>query len=587
LATKIQRNPVKQKGKKMSTPLTKSHFQSICIPVQEIEQKEELGAGSFGTVYLGKWQHMDVAIKELASKRLPEKAQEEFEQESLVMKDLRHDNIVLLYGVCVDSKNCLIMQYCSNGSLYHLLQSRQEIALLKRIEWALEIAKGLSYLHNRKPTILHRDLKSLNILIDKHLNAKIADFGLSKVKISSSAASTLKGKMIGTIRWMAPEIMEAETGTTYTKAADIYSYGMIAWELATRTIPYEEVAKETLFMMKILQGKREELPPNTPPALTKVVTGCWKQNPQERLPLDAVIKTLENEQPTPSTPSPHYGGGLGSASPSPSYHSDVYGGGLGSVPMSLSSQPNDPLPEIKNLNVAPPKPTTPSPKATPKPSAKPISKESTLPSMAFGKAKWEKYFGDIGVEPPLPPNIEEILNSPCIFWSGKKVRDTHLLVLVPEKVNGRPFHLDSLAELIKSPKSGHKTKYDYYNSDVKKELGTKSLGSHWALMTKDVIPNSTNKTYDDQKALVQKHAQSSKIPYELPKALEAATAILMHHVETGERLYENIFTRCQEKVDNNQWPAAIGGFAAGGLSVLNDWLVYYYYYYGLGCCRRV
>jgi hypothetical protein len=192
--------------------------------------------------------------------------------------------------------------------------------------------------------------------------------------------------------------------------------------------------------------------------------------------------------------------------------------------------------------------------------------------MAFGKAKWEKYFGDIGVEPPLPKDIVEILNSNCIFWTGQKVRDTHLLVLIPEKVNGKAFHLDSLSELIKSPKSGHKTKYNYYDDYVKKELGTQSQGSHWVLMTKDVIPDSRNKKYDDQKALVQMHAQSSQIPYELPKALEAATAILMHHVETGERLCSDdpwTYTRCQEKVNNNQWPAAIGGFSSGGLRVSN------------------
>jgi tetratricopeptide (TPR) repeat protein len=228
-------------------------------------------------------------------------------------------------------------------------------------------------------------------------------------------------------------------------------------------------------------------------------------------------------------------------------------------------------------------PTTQTPQVYSSPPVKPISKEVPLPSMAFGKAKWEKYFGDIGVEPPLPPNIEEILNSSCIFWSGKKVRDTHLLVLVPEKVNGRPFHLDSLAELIKSPKSGHKTEYRYYNSDVKKELGTKSLGSYWVLMTREVIPDSTHKSYEDQKALVQQYAQKSKIPYEFPKALEAATAILMHHVETGERLYPNIWTRCQEKVCNNQWPAAIGGFSSGGLSLRYYWLDDFY---GLCACRK-
>jgi predicted GTPase len=206
----------------------------------------------------------------------------------------------------------------------------------------------------------------------------------------------------------------------------------------------------------------------------------------------------------------------------------------------------------------------------------------------FGKAKWEKYFGDIGVEPSLPANIEQILNSPCPFHkdTGKKVRETHLLVLVPEKVNGKSFCLDSLSDLIKSPKSGHQTQYRYYDSDVKKELGTQSMTSHWALMTRDVIPDSRSKTYEDQKALVQKHAQSSQIPYELPKALEAATVILMHHVETGERLYPDsplTYTRCQEKVNNNQWPAAIGGFSSGGLRVnyrCHDDLS------GVGACRK-
>jgi hypothetical protein len=211
--------------------------------------------------------------------------------------------------------------------------------------------------------------------------------------------------------------------------------------------------------------------------------------------------------------------------------------------------------------------------------------------MAFGKAKWAKYFGDIGVEPPLPPNIEEILGIPCIFWPDKKVRDTHLLVLIPQTVNGKAFHLDSLAELIQSPKSGHKTEYSYYWDKIKKELGTKSLGSHWVLMTRDVIPESRSKTCEDQKALVQKHAQSSKIPYELPKALEAATAILAHHVETGERLYGDnpaTWTRCQERVSDG-WPVAIGGFSSGGLSVSLSRSFYWVGHpvHGSGCLREV
>ncbi|MCB1075772.1 MAG: hypothetical protein KDK59_09620, partial [Simkania sp.] len=212
--------------------------------------------------------------------------------------------------------------------------------------------------------------------------------------------------------------------------------------------------------------------------------------------------------------------------------------------------------------------------------------KGAIPEMAFGKAKWEKYFGDIGAEPPLPPNIDEILSSPCPFWPEKKVRETHLLVLVPQTVNGRPFCLNSLSELITSPKTGNKTQYYYYDNYVKNELGAKSASSHWVLMTRDVIPDSRSKTYVDQKKLIQSHAQKTNIPYEMPLALDATTAILVHYVETRERIYTDnptTYTRCQEKVNNNQWPAAIGSFAAGGLSVssLARWCDH-----GVGCVRK-
>lgn len=224
-----------------------------------------------------------------------------------------------------------------------------------------------------------------------------------------------------------------------------------------------------------------------------------------------------------------------------------------------------------------------------------ITHSSPVHEMAFGKAKWQKYFGDIGLEPPLPPNINQILKNPCPFWSGRRVEETHLLVLIPNVVNKKPFTLNILEKLIQKPKTGNKTQYRYYSNYVKKELGKKSESSHWILMTRDVIPDSRNKTYDDQKALVASHAKKSGIAYELPMALEATTAILMHYVETGKALYTDhqlgsqlTYTICQEKVYNNQWPVAIGGFSSGGLSV--DYDNYHWgsaYDFGVGCCRLV
>ena len=159
--------------------------------------------------------------------------------------------------------------------------------------------------------------------------------------------------------------------------------------------------------------------------------------------------------------------------------------------------------------------------------------------MAFGAKDWETYFGKkAGEEPPLPVGIDTILDSRCPFWPRKKVRDTHLLVLVPETVDGKPFTLNLLGELIQSPKAGsYGTKYRCYDDAVKQALGNLSSSrSYWVLMTRDVLPNSRGKTYEDQKKLVAEHAQRESLPYEIPRALEAATAILLHHARTGERL---------------------------------------------------
>jgi energy-coupling factor transporter ATP-binding protein EcfA2 len=198
----------------------------------------------------------------------------------------------------------------------------------------------------------------------------------------------------------------------------------------------------------------------------------------------------------------------------------------------------------------------------------------TALSMAFGPQEWSKYYGKVEKVPPLPTDIEATLDAPCPFWPDRKVRDTHLLVLLPATVDGKPFTLNLLSELIKSPKSGeHKTQYGWYDSGLREKIGAVSpAASYWLLMTRDVLPESRNKTYADQKELVAGHAMRTGLPYELPKALEAATAILTHYVRNGERLYSTnpwTYTRCQEWVlyQSNKYPAVVGGFESSSLGV--------------------
>jgi hypothetical protein len=196
------------------------------------------------------------------------------------------------------------------------------------------------------------------------------------------------------------------------------------------------------------------------------------------------------------------------------------------------------------------------------------SGKSSLPAMTFGKALWEKYIGDVGVEPPLPADIDQILDAPCPFWPGKKVSETHVLVLIPQTVNEKPLNLKLLGELVQKPLQGNTTKYNYL--DLGKYIDPAAPKSHWALMTRDVIEGTRSKSYSSQQALITRYSQQTKAAYEVPTVLDAAVCIFMEYVRTGTRLYSDsprTYTRCQEKYDPKWQQLVVGGFSAAGLRV--------------------
>jgi hypothetical protein len=190
----------------------------------------------------------------------------------------------------------------------------------------------------------------------------------------------------------------------------------------------------------------------------------------------------------------------------------------------------------------------------------------------FGREAWARYLGDVGVEPPLPSDIDVILNSACPFWLGSKVKDTHLLVLVPAKVRDRPFTLDLLAYLAKNPYGGgHSMRCCYKSNAVKEEFGSQpsSCNAYWILVTKSVIPDSQCKTVEEQESLIADYSRKTGFNYALPSPLEAATAILSHYVRSGERICPDsprMYTRCAGKVDYI-YPVYMGLFSLEGLTI--------------------
>lgn len=198
---------------------------------------------------------------------------------------------------------------------------------------------------------------------------------------------------------------------------------------------------------------------------------------------------------------------------------------------------------------------------------------NTVPEMAFGKAQWETYFGDIGEEPPLPSNIQTILNQPCPIFTGAKISESHILTLIPRTVNGEPLTIRSLGELVKNPREGSSTQYRSISNRILEEHGDcPTEHSHWVLMTKTVLPTMKD-YYKDNEDLIADIARHTGNSYVIPKLLEAAISVLMHHVRTGERLlsWPSTYIHCQEQADGFQ--TRIGDFSLAGLDVGSNSLI--------------
>jgi len=270
---------------------------SYQIDYRELNFGRELGRGGFGVVHQGTWRkHTDVAIKQLLSDAISAEANEEFDTESQVMARLRSPHIVQFYGYCLNPRHCIVMEYMPNGSLYSVLKNiKQPLDWTIRVRIAIDMACGLAFLHQEH--IVHRDIKSLNVLLDQSYRAKLTDFGLSKVKIetkSQSMANQTSEDAVGTIAWMAPELFERRA--IYTQKSDIYSLGVTLWELVSRKIPFADASNPSLIPSWVSKGEREDIPKDCPAKLASLIAACWEASPGKRPDADTVVTYLKSDK---------------------------------------------------------------------------------------------------------------------------------------------------------------------------------------------------------------------------------------------------------------------------------------------------
>ncbi|CAJ1074792.1 mitogen-activated protein kinase kinase kinase 9 [Xyrichtys novacula] len=265
------------------------------IDFSELTLEEIIGVGGFGKVYRAVWRGSEVAVK--AARRDPdedpEQTLESVRQEAKLFAMLNHPNIMALLGVCLQEPNlCLVMEYARGGPLNRALAGKR-IPPCTLVDWAVQIARGMLYLHSQAIVpIIHRDLKSSNILILERVEMedlnnktlKITDFGLAR-----EWHRTTKMSAAGTYAWMAPEVIRS---STFSKGSDIWSYGVLLWELLTGEVPFRGIDGLAVAYGVAMNKLALPIPSTCPEPFARLMEECWSSDPHSRPQFTAILDQL-------------------------------------------------------------------------------------------------------------------------------------------------------------------------------------------------------------------------------------------------------------------------------------------------------
>ncbi|KAK9814855.1 hypothetical protein WJX73_000289 [Symbiochloris irregularis] len=289
------------------------------VDYKDLDVQDQIGEGSFGRVYLAKWRETTVAVKVLAGAApSPDDGEEEqrqhrrlldsLEKEASMMAQMRHPNVVLYLGLCLEPP-CVVTEYCARGSLSDVLKrAANNSTMASQLDWsrrlnmALDAAKGMHYLHQSNPPVIHRDLKSPNLLVDRHWRVRVCDFNLSRVMEQTAVLSSMAAS---NPRWLAPEILG---GRGYTFSSDVYSFGIILWELITWRLPWHDCGPWQVVALVTEGHQRPDVPTREASrgtgfegydAYCSLMRDCWAQEATDRPTFEEVIvrmrKLLEEE----------------------------------------------------------------------------------------------------------------------------------------------------------------------------------------------------------------------------------------------------------------------------------------------------
>lgn len=251
----------------------------VQIDFEDLEFFEKCGGGAFGSVYRARWKSQDkeVAVKKILS----------LGKEASILSMLSHKHIIKFYGAVNSQPNfCLVTEYAANGCLYdHLTNNKLNFDQI--LQWSTEIALGINYLHNEAPVkVIHRDLKSKNVVICSDLTVKICDFGTSRF-----LNNTTKMSLVGTYPWMAPEVIQS---LPISEASDTFSYAVVLWEMLTQEVPFKGLLGVQVAWVVVQEEERLTIPSSCPEKFAKLMKKCWLTEPKERPNFNEILSELKS-----------------------------------------------------------------------------------------------------------------------------------------------------------------------------------------------------------------------------------------------------------------------------------------------------
>ena len=278
------------------------------IQPYDLQTLNLIGLGATSEVYLGKYKGSEVAIKKIKLKEINDDFYKEYQNELSILTSIRHTNLIIFLGTMLEENNlCLITEYCEGGTLYDLLHKKKhiEIPWNLKLKFLIEISQAMNFLHTNEPQIIHRDLKTLNILLtseiieknsNEHVIIKIGDFGLSQIVSKNNKNPGLKG--IGSVQWMAPETLQSNTLDNLSEKVDVYSFGIIIWEMYARTQPYKNMTISQVVNYVCNENgkpncdliKKDEMPKG----LFELMEKCWDKNPNSRPDFQEILGILND-----------------------------------------------------------------------------------------------------------------------------------------------------------------------------------------------------------------------------------------------------------------------------------------------------